>query len=134
MIRQPAVAGQFYPGNARSVEAGLDQFIHPVAVPRPAIGLVVPHAGWMYSGATAGIAYSSVKIPDHVIMIGPNHHGLGSPYALFDAGKWLTPGGKWRWTSRWRRNCWIIAICYRKTFVRTRWNIVWRCRFRCCIA
>jgi len=94
MIRQPAVAGQFYPGNARSVEAGLDQFIHPVAVPRPAIGLVVPHAGWMYSGATAGIAYSSVKIPDHVIMIGPNHHGMGSPYALYDAGKWLTPVGE----------------------------------------
>lgn len=48
----------------------------------------------MYSGVTAGIAYSSVKIPDHVVLLGPNHHGLGSAYALYDAGKWLVPGGE----------------------------------------
>jgi AmmeMemoRadiSam system protein B len=94
MIRPPAVAGQFYPADAGQVEAELDRVIHPVVEPRHAIAIIVPHAGWMYSGATAGIVYSAVKIPDHVIMIGPNHHNTGkSTYALFDAGKWQTPTG-----------------------------------------
>jgi AmmeMemoRadiSam system protein B len=93
MIRQPAVAGQFYPSSAREIHVELDHVIHPAATARHAIGVVVPHAGWMYSGATAGIAYSSVHIPNHVIMLGPNHHGYGSPYALYDAGKWVMPGG-----------------------------------------
>jgi MEMO1 family protein len=93
MIRPPAVAGQFYPASAGKVEAELDRVIKPTAEPRQAIGIVVPHAGWMYSGATAGKVYSAVKIPDHVIMVGPNHHGIGSTYALFDAGAWQTPVG-----------------------------------------
>lgn len=93
MIRAPAVAGQFYPADAGQVEAELDLVIKPVGELRHAIAIVVPHAGWMYSGATAGIAYSNVRVPDHVIMVGPNHHGLGSPYALYDAGAWRTPVG-----------------------------------------
>ena len=93
MIRPPAVAGQFYPADAGKVEAELGRVIKPAAELRHAIGSVVPHAGWMYSGATAGRVYSAVKIPDHVIMVGPNHHGVGSSYALFDAGKWQTPVG-----------------------------------------
>jgi AmmeMemoRadiSam system protein B len=71
MIRQPAVAGQFYPGSARAIQAELDRYIHPSATLRNGIAVVVPHAGWMYSGATAGIAYSNVRIPNHVIMLGP---------------------------------------------------------------
>ncbi|HUK83381.1 MAG TPA: AmmeMemoRadiSam system protein B [Verrucomicrobiae bacterium] len=94
MIRQPAVAGQFYPAKPAEVDAELDALIHPVPDKRPAIAVVCPHAGWMYSGATAGIVYSNVRIPDHVIMIGPNHHGLGSVYALYDAGAWRIPGGE----------------------------------------
>jgi AmmeMemoRadiSam system protein B len=93
MIRQPAVAGQFYPASASEVDAKLSELIHPVATKRDAIAIVCPHAGWMYSGVPAGIVYSNVRIPDHVIMIGPNHHGIGSPYALYDAGAWRTPVG-----------------------------------------
>lgn len=94
MIRPPAVAGQFYPADPAEVEAELDRVIHPVTEPRKAIGIIVPHAGWKYSGVTAGKVYSAVKIPDHVILIGPNHHNTGkSTYALFDAGKWQTPIG-----------------------------------------
>jgi MEMO1 family protein len=93
MIRPPAVAGQFYPASAGKVEAELDRVIKPAAELRDAIGIVVPHAGWMYSGTTAGKVYSMVKIPDHVIMVGPNHRGIGNRYALFDAGKWQTPVG-----------------------------------------
>lgn len=93
MIRQPAVAGQFYPAGAKQVEAELDALIRPAMARRSAIAVVVPHAGWMYSGPTAGTVYSSVCVPDRVIMVGPNHHGIGSPYALFDAGAWRTPVG-----------------------------------------
>ena len=93
MIRQPAVAGQFYPARATEITAQLDELIKPKAESQTAIAIVVPHAGWMYSGATAGLLYSSVRIPDHVIMVGPNHHCVGSSYALFDAGAWRTPVG-----------------------------------------
>src|SRR2546422_981892 len=93
MIRQPAVAGQFYPAQPHQVEAELDALIRPAPAPRTAIAVVVPHAGWMYSGATAGIVYGNVHVPDHVIMVGPNHHGIVSAYALYDAGAWRTPVG-----------------------------------------
>lgn len=91
-IREPVVAGQFYPADSREVDVQLDRFIQP-AVSRRATAVVVPHAGWMYSGTTAGIAYSNVVVPDRVILVGPNHHGAGSPYAVFDAGAWRTPTG-----------------------------------------
>jgi len=93
MIRQPAVAGQFYPAAPQQVESELDTLIRPAPARRAAIAAVVPHAGWMYSGATAGVVYSNVRIPNHIIMVGPNHHGVGSAYALFDAGAWRTPTG-----------------------------------------
>jgi AmmeMemoRadiSam system protein B len=93
MIRQPAVAGQFYPATADEVAADLDRFIQPAAERRKAIAVVCPHAGWMYSGQTAGFVYSQVEIPDRVILIGPNHHGIGSSYAIFSSGSWHTPIG-----------------------------------------
>lgn len=92
MIRLPAVAGQFYPADARMVEAELDRVMPPTER-RRAIAAVVPHAGWKYSGTTAGRVYSRVEIPERVILIGPNHRGEGSPYALYDSGVWQTPVG-----------------------------------------
>ena len=93
MIRPTAVAGRFYPGAAAQVNADLDRLLQPVEQQRDALAVVVPHAGWMYSGATAGAAYAVVHVPDRVIMLGPNHHGLGDPYAVADAGAWRTPVG-----------------------------------------
>jgi AmmeMemoRadiSam system protein B len=93
MIRPPAVAGQFYPATAPEITAELDTYIQPIPERRKAIAVVCPHAGWMYSGHTAGRVYSQVEIPDRVILIGPNHHGIGSSYAVFSAGAWNTPVG-----------------------------------------
>ncbi|HVM61531.1 MAG TPA: AmmeMemoRadiSam system protein B [Verrucomicrobiae bacterium] len=93
MVRPPAVAGQFYPGVAPEVEAELDRLVRPAASGRKAIAVVCPHAGWMYSGHTAGVVYSSVQIPDRVILVGPNHHGIGSRYAVYSSGTWRTPIG-----------------------------------------
>jgi hypothetical protein len=93
MVRKPAVAGQFYPEAASEVNAALDKLVRP-AVPRTkAIAVVCPHAGWMYSGYTAGLVYSAVQVPDRVILVGPNHHGIGSRYAVFSSGAWQTPIG-----------------------------------------
>jgi MEMO1 family protein len=93
MIRPPAVAGQFYPATASEIDAELNVLIRPASARRKALAVVCPHAGWMYSGHTAGIVYSNVEIPDHVILIGPNHHGIGSQYAVFSTGSWHTPVG-----------------------------------------
>jgi len=93
MIRSPAVAGLFYPADAAEANAQLDELMPVSGESRPATALVVPHAGWRYSGRTAGIAYARAVIPDRVILIGPNHHGVGAPYALYDAGRWRTPLG-----------------------------------------
>lgn len=93
MIRQPAVAGQFYPAAAAEVGTALDTLIHPISARRKAIAVVCPHAGWTYSGKTAGLIYSNVEIPDRVILVGPNHHGIGSRYAVYSSGAWHTPVG-----------------------------------------
>ena len=93
MIRSPAVAGQFYPGAGPEVDAALDKLVHPAETKRKAIAVVCPHAGWMYSGQTAGLVYSQVEIPDRVILVGPNHHNIGSRYAVYSSGAWHTPVG-----------------------------------------
>ena len=93
VIRQPAVAGQFYPADASEIDTTLDKLIPPSTRERKAIAVVCPHAGWMYSGHTAGLVYSSVEIPDRVILVGPNHHGIGDRYAVYSSGAWHTPVG-----------------------------------------
>jgi len=93
MIREPAVAGQFYPATETEVDAALDALIRPTSPRRKAIAVVCPHAGWTYSGQTAGLIYSNVEIPDRVILVGPNHHGIGSRYAVYSSGAWHTPVG-----------------------------------------
>ena len=93
MVRPPAVAGQFYPETAAEVDAALQTLIPTSPSKRHAIAVVCPHAGWKYSGTTAGLIYSQVEIPDRVILVGPNHHGVGSKYAVYDSGSWHTPAG-----------------------------------------
>jgi len=56
-------------------------------------GLIVPHAGYMYSGKVAGRVYATAKLPRRVILLGPNHTGLGRPVAVVSRGCWETPLG-----------------------------------------
>jgi MEMO1 family protein len=92
VIRQPAVAGTFYPGDPRALEAELTQLL-PTRRAAPARAVVVPHAGWMYSGAVAGETYAQVVVPRLAILLGPNHTGLGAPGGLMGEGVWAYPGG-----------------------------------------
>ena len=76
--RTPAVSGTFYPalpGRLRSdVRGFLDQGTSP---PKRALGILVPHGGYMYSGATAGAAFAAVEVPATCIILAPNHTGRG---------------------------------------------------------
>jgi AmmeMemoRadiSam system protein B len=93
MQRQPAVAGQFYPGGEIQLNAALSQLIPETGSPQSVKGVISPHAGYVYSGAIAGQLYSRIIIPDTVLIIGPNHHGTGAAAALYPDGEWLTPLG-----------------------------------------
>jgi AmmeMemoRadiSam system protein B len=68
-------------------------FVTPPAEPRHAIGIVVPHAAYVYSGHVAGAVYSELQIPERVIMLCPNHTGYGPPLSIMRAGQWQTPLG-----------------------------------------
>lgn len=94
MQRQPAVAGQFYPGGESTLRTALSQLIPANEVKQPVIGIISPHAGYVYSGAIAGRLFSRITIPETVLIIGPNHHGIGAAAALYPDGEWCTPLGQ----------------------------------------
>ncbi len=93
MQRQPAVAGQFYPGEQQKLQSVLSQLIPEYPAPKRVTGVISPHAGYVYSGAIAGQLFSRCIIPGTVLIIGPNHHGAGAAAALYPDGEWLTPLG-----------------------------------------
>ena len=93
MIREPAVANQFYPGREGDLKKDVSGRIKEVKNKEKVLALVSPHAGYMYSGNVAGAVFSMAEITKDVIVMGPNHHGLGAPFALMAHGKWKMPGG-----------------------------------------
>ncbi len=95
MIRPPAVAGQFYPLDERELAREVRKTFTTGAPPVPGvIGVVMPHAGYVYSGAVAGETISRVEVPGRVVVLGPNHTGLGAPISLFPGGRWMMPFGE----------------------------------------
>lgn len=93
MIRQPAVAGQFYPGTERQLRNQLADLIPADVSRRKAVGVISPHAGYVYSGATAGRLLAGIEIPPVVVILGPNHRGSGYMAALSPDDGWQTPLG-----------------------------------------
>lgn len=93
MQRQPAVSGQFYPGTPDGLAAELSQLVVRTAFTQQVKGIVAPHAGYVYSGAIAGKIYGTIDIPATVLILGPNHQGIGYAAALYPEGEWLTPLG-----------------------------------------
>jgi len=92
MLRQPAVAGYFYPADRKQLESQIASCL-PEREKKPAVAVVVPHAGYIYSGNVAGEVYASVQLPDTCIILCPNHTGEGSDFDLWPEGEWLTPLG-----------------------------------------
>ncbi len=92
--RFPIVAGQFYPDDPATlggvVQAALAK---GTPHPEPTILAMAPHAGYMFSGRLAGATIGSANLAPTVVLLGPNHTGLGAPLAVWPKGRWLFPGG-----------------------------------------
>ncbi|MHB9112400.1 MAG: AmmeMemoRadiSam system protein B [Thermoleophilia bacterium] len=91
-VREAAVAGQFYPGTRPGLEHAVKEMIGP-GPRQQALGVMVPHAGYMYSGRVAGEVYGAVEMPQSFIILGPNHSGLGPTASIMSSGVWRLPGG-----------------------------------------
>ena len=96
MRRSPAVAGQFYHKDPSRLTQQIEQYIDKKSGKEDAIGIVVPHAGLIYSGAVAGAVYSSINFPGTFLMLGPNHTGIGPQISIMDTGEWEVPTGTLR--------------------------------------
>ncbi|MCK4847004.1 MAG: AmmeMemoRadiSam system protein B [Deltaproteobacteria bacterium] len=94
MIREPFVAGQFYPKDPALLKDTVDKLLGTARKSMPAISLLSPHAGYIYSGSIAGKTFAQVEIPDKVILIGPNHTGLGERFSVMARGAWKIPLGE----------------------------------------
>ncbi|MBO0911869.1 MAG: AmmeMemoRadiSam system protein B [Acidobacteria bacterium] len=93
IVREAAVAGRFYPAEPERLRADLDACLPYQAERRRVIACLVPHAGYMYSGAVAGAVFSQIDIPPSALVLGPNHSGRGHPLAIMTEGEWRTPLG-----------------------------------------
>jgi len=107
MGRKPAVAGSFYMASPEGLRKQIEECflspfgpgkipqINPVG-PSRIIGLVSPHAGYIYSGPVAAHGFYHLaqdRVPETVIILGPNHSGYGNPVAICSSGVWDTPLG-----------------------------------------
>ena len=81
-IREPAVAGTFYPASPSALREYFADQIPEVKRKVSARAVVVPHAGYMYSGDTAAKVFGRVKLTDTVVLLGPNHTGEGVPFSV----------------------------------------------------
>jgi AmmeMemoRadiSam system protein B len=94
-VRTPAVAGKFYPRRAEELRRDIQQYTSPAETARiAALGCIAPHAGYMYSGHVAGAVYSRLEIPNRVVILCPNHTGMGHPLAVMTRTAWQTPLGE----------------------------------------
>ena len=93
MARPAAVAGRFYPADPAVLRADVNSYLSPLRESIRAIGCLVPHAGYIYSGQVAGAVFSRVEIPQRSIVLCPNHTGYGHPLAVMSEGEWTTPLG-----------------------------------------
>lgn len=89
--RDPAVAGLFYPGDPGALVAQVDRFVGDDTTSMDAKAVIMPHAGYIYSGATAGSVAGSVRVPGRVIMLGPKHRRSGARAAVATVDAWSFP-------------------------------------------
>ena len=106
-VRKPAVAGAFYEADRDKLIKQIEWAIsHPLGpgrlVKQPREGfravpiVIVPHAGYVYSGPVAAMSFAEIyrfHSPKTFILIGPNHYGIGAPVAIYPEGAWETPLG-----------------------------------------
>jgi len=97
-VREPAVAGQFYPDDSKALAAALDAYSKDAVAPsgqRP-VALIAPHAGYIFSGQIAADAWNQAAghAYDTIVLLGTNHSGLNTRrVAVFPEGGLRTPLG-----------------------------------------
>jgi len=99
-IRHPVVAGSFYEGSESACRASLAKYI-PESVageelPDQIVAGIVPHAGWLFSGAVAGQVFRAIAQqaePEVFVLFGAMHRGIAQVGGMFADGAWRTPLG-----------------------------------------
>lgn len=92
MDRMPVVAGRFYPADEKALAAQVDGFLGEPREEETAMAVISPHAGYAYSGAIAGSVFSRVRVPRLVVVLCPNHTGIGARAAIMAHGSFRLPG------------------------------------------
>jgi hypothetical protein len=101
-VREPAVAGQFYPLEKKQLQEEIERCFSVSGKPGPCrhtnrvFAIVSPHAGYVYSGGVAAYSFKALAEDrkfETAVIIGPNHTGLGAGVSVFTEGEWETPLG-----------------------------------------
>jgi len=98
-LRFPAVAGQFYPEKEKELNQMIDEFLKFAKVPKiegEIFGILVPHAGYVFSGKVAAYSYKTIQGKDFnsVILIGDSHYEYFDGVSIWERGEWETPLGR----------------------------------------
>jgi AmmeMemoRadiSam system protein B len=83
----------FYESRPDRLEKDVRGYLAVDASPQESFGVIVPHAGYVYSGATAGAVYARVRVPKTCVILCPNHTGRGAPASVEPSDAWRTPLG-----------------------------------------
>lgn len=94
IIRNPAVAGQFYYHSEKMLFEQVKECVDVKAKKKDVKGVLSPHAGFMYSGKVAGATLSKIEKADTFIILGPNHTGIGADFSIVKEGVWRMPFGE----------------------------------------
>lgn len=92
LVREPAVAGRFYPADPDRLQRQVEALLGTPNASEPALAVMAPHAGYVYSGRVAGRTFARVRVPVSAVVLCPNHTGLGVRRSLWARGAWRVPG------------------------------------------
>jgi hypothetical protein len=95
MLRLPAVSGAFYPAEPHALAALIHKYVPPDDKTEKSRvrACLVPHAGYVYSGAVAGAVFAHIHFPKRIIILGVRHFPYGEDAAMLSRGVWRTPLG-----------------------------------------
>ncbi|MFH1441789.1 MAG: AmmeMemoRadiSam system protein B [Candidatus Omnitrophota bacterium] len=93
IVRKPAVAGKFYPGSPNEIKKQIRGFLDDKISKSEAIACILPHAGYIYSGKVACQTIASINLKNKLVILGPNHTGIGKQFSIICQGTWQTPLG-----------------------------------------
>lgn len=100
LVRRPAVAGRFYPGDRSSCIQMIEQCLPSeidADIPEEVVAGLVPHAGWAYSGEIAAQVFAAIHAqgaPETVVLLSSAHRWGGPGFAVYGRGRWATPLGE----------------------------------------